>query len=79
MSFEEKALELLKSTEMSLGSLITEALRARAYGEVATIAGLAEAMAANRLGNDAPAVPSSDFGVAAASAQSASPSWMRRP
>ena len=44
MSFIDNAMEVLDRTEASLHSLITDALKAKAYGEIATIAAMAQAL-----------------------------------
>src|SRR3970040_613459 len=46
MSFIDNALEVLRQTEASLHSVIADALSAKAYEEIATIAAMAEAVAA---------------------------------
>jgi hypothetical protein len=45
MSFIDNAAELLDRTEASLSALIADALKAKAYREIATIAAMAEALA----------------------------------
>jgi hypothetical protein len=50
MSFTDSAAELLDRAEASLGSLIADALRARAYSEIGDIAAAAEAVAAISVG-----------------------------
>ena len=45
MSFIDTAAELLDRTEASLSSLMADALKAKAYREVATIAAMAESVA----------------------------------
>jgi len=86
MSFTDSAAEAIDRAEASLNSLLMEALKAKAYREVAAIAALAEAVAAipgrardgKKLG-----APSSDAGFSMASpaapetAKAAEPSWMR--
>lgn len=44
MSFIDSATELLDRTETSLNSLMADALKARAYRDIAAIAALAEAV-----------------------------------
>jgi hypothetical protein len=46
MTFVDNALELLDRTEASLNSLIVDALKVKAYKEIATIAAMAEAVSA---------------------------------
>lgn len=86
MSFTDSAAEAIDRAEASLNSLLMEALKAKAYREVAAIAALAEAVAAipgrsrdgRKLG-----VPSSDAGLGMAApavaetVKAAEPSWMR--
>jgi len=87
MSFIDSAGEVLDRTETSLNSLITDALKAKAYRDVAAIAAMAEAVAVigpgrsregKRLGTAAP-----DLGAVAAPtgtsdiAKASEPSWMR--
>jgi len=83
MSFIDNAAEAIDRAEASLNSLLMEALKAKAYREVAAIAALAEAVAAipgrSREGRKI-SVP--DLGVpvstaAASEVKSAEPSWMR--
>lgn len=86
MSFIDSAAELLDRTEASLSSLMTDALRAKAYREIATIAAMAEAVSAigpgrSREGKRTVAA-STDLGLGAAqigtdTAKGSEPSWMR--
>ena len=46
MSFTDNATELLARTESALNSLIADALKAKAYREITTLAAMAEALAA---------------------------------
>ena len=46
MSFIDNAMEVLDRTEASLHAVIADALAAKAYKEIATIAAMAEAVAA---------------------------------
>ena len=46
MSFTDNAAELLARTESALNSLIADALKAKAYREITTLAAMAEALAA---------------------------------
>lgn len=86
MSFIDSAAEVLDRAEASLSSLITDALKAKAYRELATIAALAESVAAigagrSREGKKAspaatefggtPPTPTTD------TAKTSEPSWMR--
>ena len=92
MSFIDNAMELLDRTEASLHSLMTDALKAKAYGEIATIAGLAQSLAAINTGRSregsrlaagsSPGSAPATIGASAATAapepsKSAEPSWMR--
>lgn len=89
MSFIDSAAELLDRTEASLSSLMTDALRAKAYREIATIAAMAEAVSAIGPGRSregkrtaAAGTDRADLGVAAAqvgtdTAKGSEPSWMR--
>ena len=86
MSFIDSAMELLDRTEASLHSLITDALKAKAYGDIATIAGMAQALAAinagrGREGKRPSGADMAVSGMAAATAtdtaKAAEPSWMR--
>ena len=79
MSFTDSAEEVLDRAEASLGSLITDALKAKAYSEITAIAALAAAVAAigaerSREGTSATAEsPTSKSPTSRAS----EPSWMR--
>ena len=86
MSFIDSAMEVLDRTEASLHSVISDALAAKAYREIATIAAIAEKIAAisaarapeeKRLG-----ISSAEMGVgstmsSADSLRAVEPSWMR--
>ena len=82
MTFVDNALELLDRTEASLNSLIVDALKVKAYKEIATIAAMAEAVSAvspgrardgKRMGS-----PAGDLtGVGSSSAKSGEPAWTR--
>ena len=86
MSFIDSAMEVLDRTEASLHSVISDALAAKAYKEIATIATIAEKIAAisasrpseeKRLG-----ISSAEMGVgsglsSADSIRAVEPSWMR--
>jgi hypothetical protein len=85
MSFLDSATEALDRAEASLNSLLMDALKAKAYRDVAAIAALAEAVAAipGRV-RDGRKLASSDLNVAAAApsmapepAKASEPSWMR--
>lgn len=83
MSYIDNAAEVLDRAEASLRSLITEALKAKAYRELAAIAAIAESVAAIGLGRSqggqvSPAAP--EFGSTPSTADTAKtsePSWMR--
>ena len=87
MSFIDSAVEVLDRTEASLHTLITDALKAKAYGEIAGIAAMAQALAAisagrgregKRPGSGADIPPvSSSVAATAEPAKAAEPSWMR--
>ena len=86
MSFIDSAAEVLDRTEASLNSLITDALKAKAYREIATIAAMAESVAAigpgrsregKRIGTSAADVGIGAPIAAAETAKAAEPSWMR--
>ena len=85
MSFIDSAAEVLDRAETSLSSLITDALKAKAYRELATIAAMAESVAAIGAGRSregrkvSPATP--ELGgtppPTADTAKTSEPSWMR--
>jgi hypothetical protein len=85
MSFIDSATEALDRTEASLDSILMDALKAKAYSEVATIAALANALAAILRSHDGRTPASTDLNVgptALAAAEPtttrpAEPSWMR--
>lgn len=84
MSFMDNAMEVLERTEASLHSLISDALKAKAYKELATIAAMAEAVAAISPGRSAKRTTGggAEPGVgapvpAAETPKAAEPSWMR--
>ncbi len=85
MSFIDSAAEVLDRAEASLHSLITDALKAKAYREISTIAAMAESLAAvntgrSREGRRAAAVPVPDMAPSPApepAKTSSEPSWMR--
>ena len=84
MSFIDSAAEVLDRAEASLHSLITDALKAKAYREVTTIAAMAESLAAINTGRSregrrpAAAVPEMTPPPAPEPAKTSSePSWMR--
>jgi hypothetical protein len=84
MSFIDSATELLDRTEASLNSLMADALKAKAYREVAAIAALAEQVSVigpGRSGRRAAAAPEMDAAAAGAAqgaaAKGAEPFWMR--
>ena len=80
MSFIDSAAEVLDRTEASLNSLMMDALKAKAYREIATIAVMAEAVAVIGPGRSregkrtAPASLDPDVGDPLKSSE---PSWMR--
>ncbi|OFW03152.1 MAG: hypothetical protein A3I61_01240 [Acidobacteria bacterium RIFCSPLOWO2_02_FULL_68_18] len=84
MSFIDSAIEALDRTEASLHSLITDALKAKAYGEVATIAALAQSLAAISAGRSQAkrsestlTTPTPAAVPAASEVAKSEPSWMR--
>lgn len=82
MSFIDSASELLDRTEASLHSLIVDALKARAYREIATIAAMAEQVSLivpERSGRKAHAAPDVAAAAppAAEAAKGSEPFWMR--
>jgi hypothetical protein len=82
MSFIDSASEAIDRAEASLNALLMDALKAKAYREVAAIAALAEAVAAIpgrvRDGRKAmPTIPDVPVGVGADTGKAAEPSWMR--
>lgn len=83
MSFIDTATELLDRTEASLHSLIADALKAKAYGEIVTIAGLAEGVAAIAPGRSrgearrGPDVALSPAVAGTEAPKAGEPSWMR--
>ena len=84
MSFKDSAAEVLDRAEGSLNSLISDALKAKAYSEIAVIAEMAESLAAigpgraregKKVSTTAP-----EFGgtpPTADTAKASEPSWMR--
>ena len=83
MSFIDSATELLDRTEASLNSLMADALKAKAYREIAAIAALAEQVSVigpGRAGRR-PASPEMATAAAAAApgdaAKGTEPFWMR--
>ncbi|MBI2829340.1 MAG: hypothetical protein HYX77_08740 [Acidobacteria bacterium] len=85
MSFIDSAAEVLDRTEASLNSLITDALKAKAYREIATIAAMAESVAAIGPGRSrekaSKVSTAAEFGggtqATAETAKTPEPSWMR--
>ena len=87
MSFVDNATELIDRLEASLNSLLMDALKAKSYREVASIAALADAVAAipnrSRDGKKLGAVPDLGVGIGASAPagaeipKSSEPSWMR--
>lgn len=87
MSFIDSAAEVLDRAEASLHSLITDALKAKAYREIATIAAMAESVAAISTGRSREGkrmgIASAEVGVSTppaaepAAKTTSEPSWMR--
>ena len=85
MSFIDSAMEVLDRTEASLHSVISDALAAKAYREIATIATIAEkiaAISASRPEEKRMGISSAEMGVgsglsSAESIRAVEPSWMR--
>lgn len=84
MSFIDNAMEAIERTEASLHSLIADALKAKAYGEIATIAAMAQSLAAINAGRIREGKRTSDLGIstpasapAPETAKAGEPSWMR--
>ncbi len=83
MSFTDSAAEVLDRAEVSLNSLITDALKAKAYREIAAIAGMAESVAAigsGRAGEGkkvSTAAPEFGGSPTVDTAKASEPSWMR--
>lgn len=84
MSFIDSATEVIDRAEASLNSLLMDALKAKAYREVAAIAALADAVAAipgrsgqgKKLGGSEPGI-GIPAGVSAEGGKTSEPSWMR--
>ena len=88
MSFIDNAMEVLDRAEASLHAVIADALAAKAYKEIATIAAMAEAVAAISVGRGgeprrtSSASSVAELGVGATlsatdNAKAVEPSWMR--
>ena len=85
MSFIDSGAELLDRTESSLNALIADALKAEAHKEVASLAAMAEALAAighsrrdgKRLGAPAEVPVGVGAAPAAEAPKTSEPSWMR--
>ena len=86
MSYIDSASEVLDRTEASLNSLIVDALKAKAYREVATLAALAEAVAAigpgraregKRMSTAVPEAVSQTAPPPPEPPKASEPSWMR--
>jgi hypothetical protein len=87
MSFKDNAMEVLDRAEASLHAVIADALAAKAYKEIATIAAMAEAVAAISVGRTGEARRTSSPSVAELSVgtsvsatditKAVEPSWMR--
>jgi hypothetical protein len=87
MSFIDNAMEVLDRAEASLHAVIADALAAKAYKEIATIAAMAEAVAAISVGRGgerriSSASPVAELGIGATASptdptKAVEPSWMR--
>jgi hypothetical protein len=86
MSFIDNAMEVLDQAETSLHAVIADALAAKAYKEIATIAAMAEAVAAINAGRPheerrmGMSVSDMNIGSTMSSpehARTVEPSWMR--
>ena len=84
MTFVDNALELLDRTEASLNSLIVDALKVKAYKEIATIAAMAEAVSAVSPGRardgkrlSSPSSSGELAGVGSAPTKSGDSAWIR--
>ena len=83
MSFIDSATELLDRTEASLVSIMADALKAKAYRDLAAIAAIAEQLSAVSPGRAADRSSQPELASAAAAfapaevAQGAEPFWMR--
>ena len=88
MSFIDNAMEVLDRAEASLHAVIADALAAKAYKEIATIAAMAEAVAAISVGRAgesrriSSASPVAELSVGPTpsptdTARAVEPSWMR--
>ena len=88
MSFIDNAMEVLDRAEASLHAVIADALAAKAYKEIATIAAMAEAVAAISVGRGGESrrtsspSPVAELNVGATpsptdTARVVEPSWMR--
>ena len=88
MSFIDNAMEVLDRAEASLHAVIADALAAKAYKEIATIAAMAEAVAAISVGRGgesrriSSASPVAELNVGATPSptdtpRAVEPSWMR--
>jgi hypothetical protein len=84
MSFVERADDVIEKAEASLVSLISDATRVKAYGDIITIAAMAQSLAAvPRREGKRPSVPEFASGVSTAHAEpvavaASAPTWMRR-
>ena len=87
MSFIDNAMEVLDRAEASLHAVIADALAAKAYKEIATIAAMAEAVAAISVGRagesrriSSPSVSELSVGTSVSATditKAVEPSWMR--
>jgi hypothetical protein len=87
MSFIDNAMEVLNHAEASLHAVIADALAAKAYKEIATIAAMAEAVAAISVGRageprrvSSPSVAELSVGTSVSATditKAVEPSWMR--
>jgi hypothetical protein len=81
MSFIDSAAELIERTEASLQALISDALKAKAYREIAAIAAMAESVAAigparSREGKRSVAEVGAGAPAATETTKASEPSWM---
>ena len=77
MSFIDNAVDLLDKAENSFVALLGDAVKAKAYGEVAVLASMAQALAAVVPAHDGRRT--SEPGMAPPPAEAVGgPSWMRR-
>lgn len=77
MPFVDSAIEVLEKTEASLLSLISDAVKARAYSEITTIAAMAQSVSTIGPRREGKRAPATELAVEVPAA-SAEPAWMRR-